>query len=50
MFENWKVELYTQAPMDSELLIAQGITPTTVSLDGEEITASENPGLMGRNR
>lgn len=48
--KNWKVELFTQKRMDTQLLKNQGISGTRINLDGEFVPTSESPGLMGRNR
>lgn len=48
--KNWKVELFTQGEMDSEKLMRQGITPTSMKMDGADLRTSESPGLFGRNR
>ena len=46
----WRIEIFGQHIMDSELLRAEGLKPTKVILDGQWMSVPRNPGLFMRNR
>ncbi|XP_046851605.1 uncharacterized protein LOC124444945 isoform X1 [Xenia sp. Carnegie-2017] len=48
--DRWKIELYGQHLMESEILVSRGEKPTKVNFAGEMITVMKNPGLFARNR
>ena len=46
----WKIDVYGQHMMDSELLGKEGSKPTKLLLDGQRVSVPRNPGLFMRNR
>ena len=49
--QGWKVEILPwRLPMGSVRFIEEGISPTTINLDGKEVVAPESPGLISRNK
>lgn len=48
--DGWRIELYGQHLMESEMLVARGESPTKVNFAGQMVTVMRNPGLFARNR
>lgn len=49
--QKWKIEVLPWSfEMGSIKLTRQGLSPTTISLDGKDMVVMESPGLYARNQ
>ena len=48
--QHWRVELWGQYLLDSEVMSMENMFPTQILLDGYLARAPRNPGLYARNR